>query len=87
MPEFDYLSHKNFRNNSSFESIDKSFSIQYLKRLDNKSDTSIRRFFHNRFLASEFLKVAKARTKLPDLIITQIPSLEVIVSSIFILYC
>ena len=87
MPEFDHLSHKNFRNNSSFESIDKSFSIQYLKRLDNKSDTSIRRFFHNRFLASEFLQVAKARTKLPDLIITQIPSLEVIVSSIFILYC
>ena len=76
IPGFDHLEHKNFKEESVFEELENGLSIQYIKGIKYKTDTSIKRIFHHKCLANEFKKIANSRNSKPDLIITQIPCLE-----------
>ncbi len=76
LPGFEHMQHQHYEKNSSIAVSQLGFKIQYIKGIGYKSDTSIRRFIHNFLLAQEFNHIKNIRTKAPDLIITQIPSLE-----------
>lgn len=76
IPGFEHVHHDQFRNNSIIEKINDRLSIQYLKGPGYQKDTSYERLFHNRIIAKEFIKQANSRLELPDIILTQVPSLE-----------
>ena len=58
IPGFDHLEHKNFKEESVFEELENGLSIQYIKGIKYKTDTSIKRIFHHKCLANEFKKIA-----------------------------
>ena len=76
IPEFDHLTHRHFFGFSKREKLKKNFYVQYLKGIGYPKDTSFKRLLHHKFLAKEFKKISASREKLPDIIITQIPCLE-----------
>ena len=76
IPGFDHIKHEHFKKESANEIIRDGFSVQYLKGIGYETDTSPKRFFHNKYLANEFRRISSSRKIIPDLIITQIPSLE-----------
>lgn len=76
LPGFEHVHHKPFRNESVRECLRDRYYIQYIKGCGYSHDTSIQRFVHHHQIAAEFLRLAKNRSDNPDLIITQIPSLE-----------
>jgi glycosyltransferase involved in cell wall biosynthesis len=76
LPGFEHVHHRHFRQESVLEKHREGFEIQYLKALGYSSDTSIKRIFHNHAISKEFYKIAEGRKRKPDLIITQIPALE-----------
>ena len=76
IPGFEHVHHEQFRGQSTLEKIDDAFSIQYMRGPGYSKDTSYKRLFHNKAIAKEFHKLADLRGRLPDLILTQVPSLE-----------
>lgn len=76
LPGFEHVHHEHFRKESVAEKINENYTVQYIKGCGYNSDTSFRRLIHNRQVAREFLRLARSRSELPDLIITQVPSLE-----------
>ena len=76
IPGFDHIKHEFYKNESDFEILESGLSIQYLKSLGYKKDTSIKRLFHHKYIAKEFKRIANLKQINPDLIITQIPCLE-----------
>ena len=76
IPGFDHLSHYHYKKESVNEQLESGLIIQYLKGIGYNKDTSLKRLFHNKYIAKEFKKIAKKRALIPDLIITQIPCLE-----------
>ena len=76
IPGFDHLNHNHYKKESVDEKLKSGLNIQYLKGIGYKKDTSFKRLFHNKYIAKEFKKIANQRTLMPDLIITQIPCLE-----------
>ena len=76
IPGFDHLSHQHYKKESVSEKLESGLNIQYLKGIGYEKDTSLKRLFHNKYIAKEFKKIANKRTLIPDLIITQIPCLE-----------
>jgi glycosyltransferase involved in cell wall biosynthesis len=76
LPGFEHVHHEQFRNESVIEKINDRLCIQYMSGPGYQKDTSYKRLFHNRKIAKEFKKLSNSRLKLPDLILTQVPSLE-----------
>ena len=76
LPGYEHVHHTHFRKESVAEKIRDRYYIQYIKGCGYGSDTSFRRFIHNRQVAREFVRLAQKRSKMPDLVITQVPSLE-----------
>lgn len=76
LPGFEHVHHEQYKDESVLEKIDDALSVQYLKGPGYKSDTSYKRLFHNKKIAKEFNLLASSRSKVPDLILTQVPSLE-----------
>src|ERR1035441_5445576 len=75
LPGFEHVHHRHFRKESVTEKLNANYTVQYIKGCGYKNDTSIRRLIHNRQVAREFARLANNRSELPDLIITQVPSL------------
>lgn len=76
LPGYEHVHHRHFRKESVIEKIKDGYNVQYLKGCGYSSDTSIKRFIHNRQVAREFIRLATNRSGIPDVIITQVPSLE-----------
>ncbi|MGZ8189892.1 MAG: glycosyltransferase family 4 protein [Methylococcaceae bacterium] len=76
LPGFEHNQLKQYKNVSSIEESVLGFKIQYIKGIGYNSDTSIRRFIHNFLIARELKNIIHERKRKPDLIITQIPALE-----------
>ncbi len=76
IPGFDHINHNHYKKESVNEKLVSGLNIQYLKGLGYKKDTSFKRLFHNKYIAKEFKKIATQRKLVPDIIITQIPCLE-----------
>ncbi len=74
---FDHITHQHLKNESTCEPVMPGISIQYLHGCGYSSDTSPKRWLHSRQMAREFLRIARADSERPDIIITQIPALEV----------
>lgn len=75
IPSFEHIHHINYSSRHSFWADCLNASVQYMKSIGYKKDVSARRFLNNKLLALEFKKLASSKMK-PDLIITQIPALE-----------
>lgn len=75
IPSFEHIHHINFSSRHSFWADCLNSSVQYMKSIGYKKDVSVRRFLNNKLLAREFKQLASIKSK-PDLIITQIPALE-----------
>ena len=73
---FDHIQHRYIENSSCIEKIVNGVTLQYIWGCGYTSDISPKRWFHFRKLAKEFKRIAESKTEKPDLIITQIPSLE-----------
>ena len=76
LPGFDHIHHKQFKKESLIEVIDSKLSIQYIKSIGYKHDISITRYLNNKYVAKEFSRLASLKKKLPEIILTQVPSLE-----------
>lgn len=76
MPGFEHVHHEHYRKESCFEKVVDGYWIQYIKGCGYKSDVSLMRFLHNKQVAKEFFHLASHRVKMPDLLFTQVPSLE-----------
>ena len=76
LPTFEHIKKQQVFLESCKVKINKQISVQYLKSIPYKFDISLKRYFHNLFLACEFRKVAETKKRLPDGIIAQVPSLE-----------
>ena len=75
IPSFEHIHHINYSSRKSFWVDCLNASVQYMKSIGYKKDVSIRRYLNNKLLAYEFKKLASNKLK-PDLVITQIPALE-----------
>jgi glycosyltransferase involved in cell wall biosynthesis len=75
IPSFEHIHHINFSSRQSFWSDFLNSSVQYMKSIGYKKDVSLRRLLNNKLLAREFKQLALTKPK-PDLVITQIPALE-----------
>ena len=75
IPSFEHIHHINYKSRQSFWADCLNASVQYMKSLGYKKDVSIRRLLNNKLLAIEFKHLASSKLK-PDLIIMQIPALE-----------
>lgn len=75
IPSFEHIHHINYSSRQSFWVDCLNASVQYMKSIGYKKDVSVRRYLNNKLLAWEFKKLASSKFK-PDLIITQIPALE-----------
>ena len=73
---FDHVRHTHYFRKSGRQDISDTFSIQYLDGCGYRNDHSLKRFFHNRQTARNFLKVALERSSPPDIISAHVPSLE-----------
>ena len=73
---FDHVRHTHYFRKSGRQDISDNFSIQYLDGCGYRNDHSLKRFFHNRQTARNFLKVALERSSPPDIISAHVPSLE-----------
>lgn len=76
LPGFEHVHHKHVVFDSSSQYINKNLTIQYIKGCGYKKDISIRRLVHNIQIAQNFSRIARLKSNIPDIIITQIPSLE-----------
>lgn len=76
LPGFEHVTHTHFKRAAIREFYNKNFSVQYLEGCGYSSDTSLIRLVHNRQIAKNFTDIARARSRMPDVVITQIPSLE-----------
>lgn len=76
LPGFDHVHLKQFKKESLVEIIDSKLSIQYIKSTGYKQDISIKRYLNNKYVAKEFSRLASLKKKLPEIILTQVPSLE-----------
>ena len=76
LPGFEHVHHYHFRSKSQREKLSENYYIQYISGCGYKKDTSPKRFIHNQQIAKEFYRLARERETLPDLILTQIPALE-----------
>ncbi|HBG05615.1 MAG: hypothetical protein A2075_12805 [Geobacteraceae bacterium GWC2_58_44] len=76
LPGFEHVHHEHFQQESVVEILSDRYHIQYLSGCGYSHDTSIKRLVHNHQIAREFKRLAYNRSDCPDLIITQIPSLE-----------
>jgi glycosyltransferase involved in cell wall biosynthesis len=76
IPGFDHVHHEHHYSGSILLSRPETYSLQILGSLGYKTDQSITRLFHNILLAREFTKIAAGRKRIPDIVLTQIPSLE-----------
>lgn len=76
LPGFDHVNKKFIRNKSVTEKIDNNLTIQYIKSIGYKNDVSFKRYLNNKLLATEFKNVASSKKRLPEIILTQIPLLE-----------
>jgi glycosyltransferase involved in cell wall biosynthesis len=76
LPGFEHVHHQHIVSDSSSEYICKNLTIQYIKGSGYKKDISVKRLVHNIQIARNFSKIASSRKNTPDIIITQIPSLE-----------
>jgi glycosyltransferase involved in cell wall biosynthesis len=76
LPGFEHVHHFHYQKESVQEVVNEKYTIQYIKGCGYNSDTNPKRFIHNKQIAQEFYRLAKSRSVHPDLIITQIPSLE-----------
>lgn len=76
LPGFDHVNKKFFRNKSVTEKIDNNFSIQYIKSIGYKNDVSFKRYLNNKYIAKEFKNIASSKKRLPEIILTQVPLLE-----------
>jgi glycosyltransferase involved in cell wall biosynthesis len=74
--DFDHISHSRFHipevNNCQWPKTD----IQLLHGCGYSHDVSPKRFFHNRGLARHFSEMANRANKIPDIIYTQVPAME-----------
>jgi glycosyltransferase involved in cell wall biosynthesis len=75
IPSFEHIHHINYSSRHSFSADCLNVSVQYMKSIGYKKDVSARRFLNNKLLAREFKQLASIKSK-PDLVITQIPALE-----------
>ena len=85
LPGFEHVKHTHFKSVAIREFYDKQFSVQYLEGCGYSADTSVKRLVHNRQIAKSFIDTARVRSKTPDIVITQIPSLEL--AECVIKYC
>ncbi len=76
LPGFEHVHHFHFQKKSVREVLSEKYHIQYIKGCGYDNDISLKRLIHNKQIAQEFSQLAMNRSDLPDLIITQIPSLE-----------
>lgn len=76
VPGFEHLHHEHIQTGSALVRIDERFDVQYIAGCGYSNDLSPKRLVHNRQIAREFLRLARARNALPGLIITQVPALE-----------
>jgi glycosyltransferase involved in cell wall biosynthesis len=76
LPGFDHVKKKHHTNKSVTEKIDNNLTIQYIKSIGYKSDVSFKRFLNNKYVAKEFARIASSKKRLPEIILTQVPSLE-----------
>ncbi len=76
LPGFEHVHHFHYQKESVREALNEKYNIQYIKGCGYTNDTNPKRLIHNKQIAQEFYRLAKSRSVLPDLIITQIPSLE-----------
>ena len=74
--DFDHHTHKHIKLPDYIKSVDNYLSIYYIPSKGYKKDISIKRYLHNKDFAYKFLKFSQQQTYKPELIITQIPSLE-----------
>lgn len=82
IPGFEHVHHYHYKNESSLECVSNGLSIQYMRGPGYRSDRSLMRFIHNIEIAREFKRISSLRIKKPDLIITQIPSLELAAAAV-----
>jgi glycosyltransferase involved in cell wall biosynthesis len=76
VPGFEHSQHTQYQETSIFLNFPNSFSVQYIRNIGYQNDVSLRRWLADVLCARELEKLMKTRDRLPDLIITQIPTLK-----------
>ena len=76
--DFDHHTHEHFDLPKDIKIINDYLSVLYIPSLGYKRDISIKRYQNNIDFAKKFLKFARSQNYKPKLIITQIPSLEMV---------
>ena len=76
LPDFDHIKHEEYSETEKIEFSKGDYKIEFLKGCKYKKDSSFIRYFHNKKIASRFKALASQRARQPDLIISQIPALE-----------
>lgn len=76
VPGFEHSLHTQYQEATAFVRSVDSFSVQYIRNIGYRSDVSVRRWLADVLCARELTSLMKTRSRLPDLIITQIPTLK-----------
>lgn len=76
IPGFDHFTHKHIYNSNSCLHVNDLFTVKILGSIGYKSDRSILRYIHFLRISFSFYKQALLSKDIPDLILCQIPSVE-----------